>query len=114
MQHIGQLTRKGAARVTCRANNASEGSFLKIVAVRAGKLISGALGGRTTTRGRGAPLIRGGWKAGPALIPMRNAYRDVASIYVPGKRYWFVLATATVDAHGLESRHREPGLPTHL
>ena len=97
MQHIGQLTRRGAARVTCRANNASEGSFLKIVAIRAGKLSSGTLGGPTRTRGRGAPLIRGGWKAGPVLIPMRNAYREIGRIYVPGKRYWFVLATATVE-----------------
>ena len=97
MQHVGRLAAKGAARVRCRATNASEGSFLKIVAIRAGRLVSGALGGRTATRGSGTPVIRGGWKAGPVAIPQSNAFRELGRIYLPGDRYWFVLATATVE-----------------
>lgn len=96
MEHVRRLVGPGVARVRCHATRDSDASFLKLLAIRAGRLVSGALGRQATAGGSGFPEVRAGWKEGPAAIPIGNAYRDLGSLSLPPGSYWFVLATATI------------------
>ena len=85
--------------LACRGDSA--GGFavdkVEIVALKAGKLTRGPLGGSLTTSGSGTPAVRSGFHTGSVSIPVSGSLTTLVSLALPAGK-WYVSAKALV--HG--------------
>ena len=87
----------GTARLTCRATVEDvEASFVRLAAIRAGRLTTIALGsGTSTTTGQGSPIVVAARRRGAVPVPS-GAFGSMATIHL-SHGGWAIFAKLDVD-----------------
>jgi hypothetical protein len=96
---VHRFAAAGLARLQCAADAATgdlQATFVRMSALRAGRVTVETIGGAASTTGSGIPRVISGRRAGPVAFTSSDGFKNIAEMPVPAGS-WFISAKAYVQ-----------------